>query len=157
MAFFRIDRDAPLTVEEAWHRVTDWPAHGAGVPLTRVRVVTAGPTRVGSRFTARTGLGRLGFDDPMEVVRWEPPAPGEGPGRAAGLCRMEKRGRMIIGWAEITVRETPAGTRVGWTEELRVRGLPRFCDGLLARAGRSVFGHTLAGLLAGGPSRGADG
>ncbi|MFJ8648522.1 SRPBCC family protein [Streptomyces sp. NPDC093546] len=144
MAVFRIERWAPLDAAEAWRRVTDWPAHGARVPLTRVTVVPDGPTHGGSRINARTGVGRFGFDDPMEVVRWEPP----GPGRAVGLCRLEKRGRVVTGWAEIAVHAaTDRRTRVTWTEDLRVRGLPRACDGLLARAGRLVFGRALAGLL----------
>ncbi|MET9804433.1 SRPBCC family protein [Streptomyces sp. NPDC006368] len=145
MGVFRVERTAPLEVAEAWRRVTDWPAHGAGVPLTRVTVVTAGATRAGSRISARTGVGRFTFDDPMEVVRWEPPAPG----RAEGRCRLEKRGRVVLGWAEIAVRATPAGAAVTWTEELRVRGLPRACDAVLTRAGRLVFGRTLTGLLRG--------
>ncbi|WP_031071092.1 SRPBCC family protein [Streptomyces sp. NRRL S-118] len=144
MGVFRVERETPAGVAEAWRRVTDWRAHARLVPLTRVTAATAGETRAGSRFTARTGVGRFGFDDPMEVVRWEPPVAG----RAAGRCRLEKRGRVVTGWAEIAVRETAAGgTRVTWTEEVRLRGLPRACDALLARAGRLVFGRALAGLL----------
>ncbi|MDN3292845.1 SRPBCC family protein [Streptomyces ficellus] len=145
MAVFRIERGTSLPVAEAWRRVTDWPAHAAGVPLTRIVVPMPGPTRAGTRFTARTGIGPLGFDDPMEVVRWEPPVPG---GRAAGSCRLEKRGRLVRGWAEIEVREAVGGALVTWTEELRVRGLPRVCDALLARAGRRVFGRALTVLTA---------
>ncbi|MEV3988414.1 SRPBCC family protein [Streptomyces sp. NPDC049837] len=146
MALFRIVRGAPMSAAEAWRRLTDWEAHAARVPLTRARAVSAGHARVGSRFTMRTGIGPVGFDDPMEVVRWEPPEPG---GTAAGVCRLEKRGRVVTGWAEIEVREAVAGAvRVTWTEELRLRGLPRWCDPVLARAGRWIFGRALSGLLA---------
>ncbi|OKK03420.1 Immediate-early protein 2 [Streptomyces sp. CB03234] len=147
MAVFRIVRGAPLSVTEAWRRLTDWPAHAARVPLTHAAGVTPGPVRVGSRFTMRTGIGPVGFDDPMEVVRCEPPRPG---GAGAGVCRLVKRGRVITGWAEIEVREAavPGAVRVTWTEELRVRGLPKVCDAVLARAGRWVFGRALSGLLA---------
>ncbi|WP_336323093.1 SRPBCC family protein [Streptomyces lavendofoliae] len=147
MALFRITRDAPLSADEAWRRLTDWPAHAALVPLTRATAVTEGPVRTGSRFTMRTGIGPVGFDDPMEVVRCEPPGPGGGAG--AGLCRLEKRGRVVTGWAEIEVRETAPGTvRVTWTEEVGVRGLPRMCDAVVAGAGRRLFGRALSGLLA---------
>lgn len=149
MALFRIVRNAPMSTAEAWRRLTDWPAHAARVPLTRATAMTPGPVRAGSRFTMRTGIGPVGFDDPMEVVRCEPPGPGGAAGGAdVGVCRLEKRGRVITGWAEIEVRgAAPDGVRVTWTEELRVRGVPRVCDAVVARAGRRVFGRALSGLL----------
>ncbi|MFE0703815.1 SRPBCC family protein [Streptomyces sp. NPDC058872] len=142
---FLVERTVPLPSEEVWRRLTDWPAHGAQVPLTRTRVLTPGPSGVGTRFAARTGIGRLSFDDPMEVVRWEPPVDGR-----PGVCRLEKTGRAVRGWALIEVRGTPGGgCRVRWTEALTVRRVPRSFDGLLARAGRVVFGRALDGLLRG--------
>ncbi|MEW2554018.1 SRPBCC family protein [Streptomyces zhihengii] len=144
MAVFRIGRTTGLPAAECWQRVTDWPAHSAGVPLTSVSVTTPGPVGTGTVFVARTGAGRAGFDDPMEIVRWEPPAPDR-----AGVCRLEKRGRVVTGWAEIEVHPAAAGSVVLWTEELRVRGLPRALDPLLTRAGRIVFGRALDGLLSG--------
>ncbi|MEU2660252.1 SRPBCC family protein [Streptomyces sp. NPDC007325] len=146
MSRFRVARSVPLAPAEAWRRLTDWPAHGRQVPLTRTAVLTPGPSRVGTRFTARTGLGPLGFDDPMEVVRWEPPL-----GDRPGVCRLEKYGRLVRGWAEIRVAAESGGARVVWTEELAVRGLPRAFDGVLARGGRVVFGRALDGLLRRGP------
>ncbi|WP_017241283.1 SRPBCC family protein [Streptomyces sp. SS] len=142
MSLFRIERTVPLAPEEVWRRLTDWPAHGRQVPLTRTRVLTPGPNGLGTRFAARTGVGRLSFDDPMEVVRWEPPAPG-----APGACRLAKSGRVVLGWALVEVAEAPAGCRVVWTEELAVRGVPRFFDPVLGRAGRVLFGRALDALL----------
>ncbi|MFJ2173198.1 SRPBCC family protein [Streptomyces sp. NPDC087851] len=150
MSAFRIDRTTPLSAEEAWRRLTDWPAHAAQVPLTRITVLTPGPTRTGTVFVARTGLGRAAFDDPMEVVRWQPPAPGR-----PGHCRLEKRGRAVTGWAEIQVgqdaEEDAYGgpARVRWEEELRIGPLPRRLDPLTARAGRLVFGRAVDRLLRG--------
>jgi hypothetical protein len=139
---FRVERRVPLAPGEVWRRLTDWPAHGRMVPLTRTRVLTPGPNRVGTRFTARTGLGRLAFDDPMEVVRWEPPGSGR-----TGACRLEKAGRVVRGWALVEVTEMPGGSRVVWTEELSVRGVPRAFDPVLALAGRVLFGRAVDGLL----------
>ncbi|MFE0641137.1 SRPBCC family protein [Streptomyces sp. NPDC058877] len=145
MSPFLVERTVPLPPEEVWRRLTDWPAHGAQVPLTRTRVLTPGPSGVGTRFTARTGIGRLSFDDPMEVVRWEPPVDGR-----PGVCRLEKKGRIVRGWALVEVVGAPGGDcRVRWTEALTVWGVPRAFDGLLARAGRVVFGRALDGLLRG--------
>ncbi|MFE9535430.1 SRPBCC family protein [Streptomyces sp. NPDC006691] len=152
MALFRIDRRTPLAPAEAWRRLTDWERHAQGVPLTRITVETPPPSGRGTVFVARTRLGPLGFDDRMEITRWEPPA-----GAAPGVCRLEKRGRVITGWAEIEVgtageggppgHAPGAGTYLIWREDLRVRGLPRALDALTARAGRLLFGHAMSVLL----------
>ncbi|WP_405392477.1 SRPBCC family protein [Streptomyces sp. NBC_01102] len=142
MAVFRIERFTPLPAAETWRRVTDWERHGGTVPFTSVTVPTDPPTRTGTVFVARTGLGPFGFDDPMEVVRWTPPAGGR-----AGLCELEKRGPVVRGRASIDVRPTGAGSHVIWVEELRVRLLPRWGDPLLATAGRRLFGRVLDTLL----------
>ncbi|MEO3978347.1 SRPBCC family protein [Streptomyces sp. CAU 1734] len=165
MTEFRLTRTAGEPAGETWRRVTDWRAHAKGVPLTAVTSMTGGPTRVGTVFVVRSGLGRIGFDDPMEIVRWDPPAAPQEAGEAGeggdaaegaagsagtGRCRMEKRGRVITGWAEIEVRPHGRGSLVIWVEELRIRPLPRFLDPLVARVGRIVFGRALDGLLRGG-------
>ncbi|ALO06690.1 hypothetical protein AQF52_1094 [Streptomyces venezuelae] len=143
MTLFRVERTVPLPPDVVWRRLTDWPAHGRQVPLTRTTVLTPGPNGAGTRFTARTGLGPLAFDDPMEVVRWEPPEAGR-----PGVCRLDKSGRIVRGWAEVAVTAAPGGgSRVEWTEELAVRGLPRVFDPVLARAGRALFGRAVDGLL----------
>ncbi|MFE6281654.1 SRPBCC family protein [Streptomyces sp. NPDC057877] len=143
MVTFLLERTAPLPLPEAWRRLTDWPRHGAVVPLTRVTVVTAPPTRTGTVFVARSGLGPLAFDDRMEVVEWRPPTETE-PGR----CRLEKRGRVVLGWAEIEVRPGPGGrSRVVWREEIGARFLPGAFDPVLRGASRAVFGQAVNRLL----------
>lgn len=90
--------------------MTDWERHAAQVPLTVITVPTGLPTRVGTVFVARTGVGPLAFDDPMEVVRWSPPA-----GSRAGMCRLEKRGRVVRGRASIDVYPNRAAPMwCGW-------------------------------------------
>ncbi|MFF0589807.1 SRPBCC family protein [Streptomyces sp. NPDC003781] len=143
MATFSLERTTPLPPDEAWRRLTRWERHGDTVPLTRVTAGPPGPTRRGTVVVARTGAGVLAIADPMEVTVWQPPR-----ADLAGRCRMDKRGRVVRGWAEIEVGTGPDGrTRVVWREELDVRLVPAFLDGLLARSGRLVFGRTVDHLL----------
>ncbi|MFF5973241.1 SRPBCC family protein [Streptomyces sp. NPDC012769] len=142
MSRFRIERTVPLPPAEVWRRLTDWPAHGARIPFTRTTVLTEGPAGVGTRFTARTGVGRLAFDDPMEVVRFEPPEVG-----LPGVCRLEKLGRAVRGSAVFEVGGEGSGSRVLWVEELRLRGVPAALDPVLAAVGRLLFARALDGLL----------
>ncbi|GGR89480.1 hypothetical protein GCM10010252_30470 [Streptomyces aureoverticillatus] len=144
MALFRVERATPLAPDEAWRRLTDWERHGRAVPLTRVTVSGTPPYGEGTVLTARSGVGPLAFDDPMEVTVWQPP---EADGRR-GLCRLVKRGSVVTGWAEIEVHARGRGSQVIWHEELRVRGLPRFVDPLLARAASWLFGREARALLA---------
>jgi hypothetical protein len=142
MAPFVVSVDTSLPPAQAWARVVDWPRHGAHVPLTTV-TASGAPVGPGSVITARTGIGRFGFDDPMEIVAWDPPHDGE-PGR----CRLEKRGSTVRGWAEITVVPRLSGSRVTWCEEAAPAGLPRFASGAATGVGRVVFGRVLRRLLA---------
>lgn len=143
MALFQLQRTAPLPIDETWRRLTEWRRHGAAVPLTRITVTTPPPTGEGTVVVARSGLGPLSFDDPMEVTVWQPPGPG-----SPGLCRLEKRGRVVRGWAEIEVRPGPGGrTRVLWREDLRIRFLPAACDPVLRSVSRQVFGRAVNTLL----------
>jgi hypothetical protein len=145
VALFLLERLTPLPVEQAWLRLTDWPRHGDVVPLTRVTVPTPPPTGVGTVFVARTGIGPLAFEDPMEVTVWRPPA----------LCRLEKRGGLVTGWAEIEVHPHGEGhSRVVWREDLAVRLLPALFDRQVGWAARWMFGRAVDGLLIRGPAVG---
>ncbi|MEU1133137.1 SRPBCC family protein [Streptomyces sp. NPDC005900] len=138
MALFQFARRTPLSPADAWHRLTSWERHGEVVPLTRVTVRTPPPTGVGTVFVARSALGPVGFDDPMEVVEWRPPR-----GTSPGRCRLAKRGTFVTGWAEFEVRATPTGSTVLWREELAVRWLPALFDGVLAATARRMFGRVV--------------
>jgi hypothetical protein len=142
MALLRIERVSALPAAIAFARVTDWPRHSEHIPLTTVFVTSDSPAGVGTTFVGRTGLGRIGFDDPMTVTEWESPQGGQ-PGR----CRLEKTGSLILGWAEIEVHPADGGSRVVWREEVRVRGLPRFFDAVARSGGQWMFGRALDGLL----------
>jgi len=141
MALVRIDRPLPAPVDRVWRLVTDWPAHGRWIPFTRVTVDPDSPVAegVGTRFTGRSAVGPVGFDDPMTVTEWSPPA-----GTGGGRCRVVKRGRWLAGWAEIEVRPAPGGCRLVWVEEVRPRWTPALADPVVALLGRQLFGYTVS-------------
>ncbi|MGW6025460.1 SRPBCC family protein [Streptomyces sp. NPDC055099] len=149
MALFRIDRESSLPADDVWRRLTTWERHADVVPLTRIVVRTPPPHGEGTVFVARSGLGPVGFDDVMEVVTWRPAEAG------GGVCRLEKRGSFVTGWAQIEVspRTGTSGSKVVWREELRVRWLPGVFDRVLAAAGRRMFGRAVDGLLSAPPPR----
>ena len=134
MALIEIVREVPLSATEAWARVTAWQRHGEFVPLTRISLTSDG-------FDAFTGVGRIGFHDPMEVVEWREPS----------FCRLEKRGRVVTGWAELSVDPVPAGSRVTWREDLHVTGMPRFMDGVTKASSKALFSRVIDGLLTSAP------
>lgn len=105
MALFRIARRTRLAPAETWRRLTDWERHGDSVPLTRVTVHTPPPSGTGTVLVARTGLGPLGFDDRMEITRWQPPT------GAARAC---------AAWKSAAGR-SPAGPRSRWAGQGRGR------------------------------------
>ena len=128
-----------------WEWVTDWPAQTRWIPLTVVTVDRDSPATagLGTRFTGRTQLGPLGFDDPMEVTEWRPAASG-----ATGRCSVRKLGPWLTGWAEIRVRPTAGGTHVEWIEQVRVRWLPRVADPVIAAVGSAFFSRVLQKMAA---------
>jgi carbon monoxide dehydrogenase subunit G len=124
-----IVRKVPLPQEEAFARITDWERHADAMPATTVRLTDDG-------FVVRQAIGPVGVDDPMDIVAWDPPR----------FVRVEKRGRALQGWAEITVDPDAEGSVVTWREVAHVRGVPRILAGLERAAGRRLFGRLLTHL-----------
>jgi hypothetical protein len=152
VALFEVHRDTTLTAARAWARLTDWRRHGDFIPFTEVVVSgsasqapgTAGMGREAT-FVARTSIGPLHFDDPMEVTYWHPPDDG------AGICRLVKTGRVVTGWAVLTVTPTPTGCSITWKEDAAVRytgGLLSWPTKVLAA---KVFGRLVDQLIQEGP------
>lgn len=141
MASFTVGRELAAPADRAWAVLTDWPSHGRWIAFTTVRTTSARPDGVGARFVGRTGIGRLGFDDPMVVTQWEPPAEGR-----RGRCTVRKDGRVMLGTASFVVRPLgPDRCALQWTEDLEVAGVRRLPLAAAATrlAGRVVFGAML--------------
>jgi hypothetical protein len=81
--------------------------------------------RLGATLRAHTGIGPLGFSDPMEIVEWTVPD-GEGPHR----CVVRHTGRVVRGDGVFEVVPlAPDRSRVLWSELLELS------FGALGRAG----------------------
>lgn len=149
MARVRSELTVDAPAEAVWALVTDWPAQSRWIPLTTVTVDRHGPAGegLGTRFTGRTRLGPICFDDPMEVTEWQPVTPG-----APGHCQVRKLGPWLTGRAEIDVRPTGDRARVTWSEDIRLRWMPRLADRVLgpviAAVGSALFGRALRKMAA---------
>ena len=133
--------DVPADV--AWNYVTDWPRQGEWVPHTRVEHVDPADPAVGlgGRLRAWTGLGRVGFWDPMTITSWERRADG------GGRCEVLHTGNVVRGegefevvgegdgrsrflWSELAV--VPFGALGGWAFRLLRTAIERVIDRGLA-------------------------
>jgi hypothetical protein len=105
-----IDVAAPAS--EVWDYITDWPRQGEWVPLTRVEVVDRADG-LGGTFRAWTGVGKVGFWDPMTITAWERLPEG------GGRCEVLHLGKLVKGEGEFTVLSRgPDSSRFVWAEVL---------------------------------------
>ena len=125
MGTFTIERIVAVPPSQVWDIVTDWAGYARWMPLTTMRL-DPGPTRVGWSFAGLTGVGRLRFCDAMRITQWDPPADA-----GSGAFRLVKVGRLLAGWAEVSVTPLADGgqTRLLWRENIVIR--PTFLGRLL--------------------------
>jgi hypothetical protein len=136
---FTVRRRPALEPATAWAAITDLAEHTSHVPLTDVEV-PAGGLSLGAEVVAWTRLGPLAVADRMLVTALEP-------GRR---LRLVKTGRLLRGWAEITVEpdpRDPGAAHVTWTEELWLPGLRRLTRRAGDRLGAVLFGRVVDGVL----------
>jgi hypothetical protein len=136
---FTVLRRTPLASDLAWAALTDLAEHANDVPFTDV-VVPEGGLVLGAEVVAWTRLGRLGFADRMLVTAVDP-------GRR---LRLVKVGRLLHGWAQITVLPDPASpgaSSVEWVEEVWLPGLRRITRPVGDRLGPVLFGRVVDGVL----------
>lgn len=146
MGTFAIERAVAVPPVQVWAVITDWSGFARWLPLTRMRL-DDGPTRVGWSFAGLTGIGPLRFSDEMLVTDWSPPA-GEGP----GSFRLVKVGRLLAGWAEVSVLPTVSGdnTKLLWRENIVIRPilLGRLLAPITDRLNRALFARAIDAMAA---------
>jgi len=116
--------------EAVFAAVADWERQSGWVAFTTV-TAEGGPHRVGERLLAVTKVAGVGFSDPMEVTRWEPPR------------RVDVRhlGRVLRGTGTFLVEPAPGGAWFVWSEDL---DLPL---GVAGRLGFAVVGSAFRRML----------
>jgi carbon monoxide dehydrogenase subunit G len=116
--------------EAVFAAVADWEGQSAWVAFTTV-TADGGPHRVGERLEAVTKVAGVGFSDPMEVTRWEPPR----------RIDVRHHGRVLRGTGRFLVEPAPGGAWFVWSEDL---DLPL---GVAGRLGFAVVGPAFRLML----------
>lgn len=146
MGTFALERIVAVPPHQMWGIVTDWAGYARRMPLTTMHL-DQGPTRVGWSFAGLTGLGRLRFSDVMRVTDWAPPAE-----KGAGSFRLVKVGRLLAGWAEVSVQPTAGGeqTKLLWRENIVIRpiSLGRLLEPLTDRFNEALFARVVDAMAA---------
>jgi hypothetical protein len=134
--------------QEVWDLVVDWARQGEWILATR----TEGGHGAGATVVGWTGIGPVGFSDPMEITEWFPPA----------RCTVTHLGKVVRGSGvfEVLPRADASGTEFRWTEHIELPvPLPRALGKLIAvavvgPAARIGLGWSLRRFarLAGGPA-----
>jgi len=152
---FSIERSVAVSPRRVWEVITDWEGHARWIPLTTMSL-DPDPVGVGWSFTGLTGVGRLRFADAMRITEWAPPA-GLGP----GMFRLVKVGRLLAGWAEVSVLPLDGGrqTRLLWRENIVIRPvvLGRLLGPLTDPLNKALFSRVVDAMVAeavGAPGRG---
>jgi uncharacterized protein YndB with AHSA1/START domain len=146
MGTFTIERIVAVRPRQMWGVVTDWAGYARWMPLTTMRL-DQGPTRVGWTFAGMTGVGRLRFSDVMRITDWAPPSE-----TGAAAFRLVKVGRLLAGWAEVSVFPLAGGeqTRLLWRENIVIRpvSLGRFLAPLADRFNTALFTRVVDAMAA---------
>lgn len=109
MAEIALSVDVNAPPEVVFDALTDWTGQGEWMAGTRVRVIRGDGRSVDSRILARTALGPLGFDDPMEITAWDRPR----------RVQVHHLGRVVRGDGVFEVEALADGTsRFHWVEWL---------------------------------------
>lgn len=59
--------------EKVFNEIVNWPKQGEWMLGTKVWVTKNHGVGVDGEFAAFTGIGKLGFIDPMRITEWNPP------------------------------------------------------------------------------------
>lgn len=94
--------------DRVWRALVDWDLHSRWMVATHAQ----GGHGEGATVRAFTGVGRVGFHDPMEIVEWRPAT-----SSSSGWCTVRHTGTVVRGYGRFEVVPLPGGrSQVRWTE-----------------------------------------
>ncbi|HTP15415.1 MAG TPA: SRPBCC family protein [Streptosporangiaceae bacterium] len=102
--------------ERVWQLAMNWSRQRQWMWGTQV----SGGASVGAEVVARTGIGRLGFEDTMVITEWDPPR----------RCVVRHTGKVVRGHGIFEVVPHGPVSEFRWTEQL---DLPLSSAGPLGR------------------------
>ncbi|WP_246059409.1 SRPBCC family protein [Herbidospora galbida] len=106
-----VSAEADVPAERLFSVMTDWPRHREWMVLTDARVTEGDGRGVGSRLSAFTGVGPVGFTDTMEITAFA----------AGSMVEVRHTGALVRGGGVFRVSPLPGGrSRVEWVEDLEL-------------------------------------
>jgi carbon monoxide dehydrogenase subunit G len=100
------------------------------------RRVTPGPIGVGTRYELQVRFGGRVLPMVYEVTRWEPPT----------RVVLRGSGATVTAIDDIRFEPTPSGTRIRYLADIRLKGLLRLFEPLLARRLRETGRAAIDGM-----------
>lgn len=89
-----------------WRAAVDWPRQHEWIWATRVN----GGHGAGAKVTGRTGIGPVGFTDPMVITEWDPPR----------RCVVTHTGRLVRGRGIFEVAPRGPRSQFRWIEDVQL-------------------------------------
>jgi hypothetical protein len=90
-----------------WDLAVDWAGQERWIWATK----TEGGHGLGAQVTGRTGIGPVGFTDPMVITEWDPP----------NRCTVTHQGKIVRGAGIFEVRpHGEASAEFRWTERIEI-------------------------------------
>ena len=104
----RIAAQVTVAAEPAatWRAAVDWSRQHEWIWATRV----SGGHGRGAEVTGWTGIGPVGFTDPMVITEWDPPR----------RCVLKHTGTVVRGTGIFEVAPHGPGSQFQWTEQLQL-------------------------------------
>ncbi len=100
--------DVPADPQTVFDAMTDWDAQHEWMLGTAVEGREQEGRGVGGTFAAFTGIGPIGFWDPMTITRWDAPH----------VVEVDHDGAVVRGIGIFRVERLGAGSRFVWREEI---------------------------------------
>ncbi len=101
--------DVPAEPEVVFDAMTDWSAQHEWMLGTTVEGRVNDGRGVGGTFAAFTGIGPVGFWDPMTITVWDRP----------WVVEVVHDGKVVRGLGEFRVERRGSGSRFVWREEVQ--------------------------------------